>query len=214
LLNEAKQREGRAVGGGRRGQHNSGRAVAPTLTLDRVPFARFWEDFATARKVDDDTTSITLGVDGRVGRMLISAYYQYGENIERADYSSNGLLVRTDRFYRALDSAIDPATGQIQCRANIAAFGALTPEEEAAVTRLNPFGLPIHGDPESNRGCVPIDPFARNQSQAVIDYVTGGVHHRQKIEQHVFDVTLQTELAQDRPQGAILLGGGGAQPPA
>src|SRR5690606_3320781 len=126
-----------------------------------VPYTRLFEDFTPSREVSDETTSITIGFEGDIGEnMLLSAYYQYGENIEIADYSSNGLLVRTDRFYRALDSAIDPATGRIACRANLPAFGGLTPEQEAQVTRISALGQPVVADPESNRQCVPLDPFA------------------------------------------------------
>jgi iron complex outermembrane receptor protein len=174
-----------------------------------VPFNRIFEDLATAREIEDTTTSLTLGFDGDIGNdLFLSAYYQRGENEEIADYSSNGLLVRTDRFYRALDSAIDPATGRITCRANIAAYGGLTPAQEAAITRISALGQPVSGDPESNRLCVPLDPLASRLPQEVIDYVTGGVHHRQKIRQDVFDVSVQTTLGEGGTREPISLGGG------
>jgi outer membrane receptor protein involved in Fe transport len=173
------------------------------------PYTRLFEQLTPSREVNDETTSVTLGFDGDVGnRLHLSAYYQYGQNIELADYSSNGLLVRTDRFYRALDSAVDPATGRITCRANIPAFGGLTADQEAQVTRISALGLPVSADPESNRRCVPFDPFATEISQQAIDYMTGGVHHRQKIRQDVLDVSLQTELGGGGSRRPISVGGG------
>jgi iron complex outermembrane receptor protein len=173
------------------------------------PYNRLYYDFAPSREVNDETTSITTGFEGNIGENLVlSAYYQYGKNIEIADYSSNGELVRTDRFYRALDSAIDPATGQIVCRANLPQYGGLTPEQEAQITRISALGLPVSADPESNRLCVPFDPFATHLSQEAIDYITGGVHHKQKIRQDVVEVSLSSELGGDDGRRPISVGGG------
>jgi iron complex outermembrane receptor protein len=118
------------------------------LGLESFDFRRVYEQFAPTRRVDDDTTSITIGYDGEVGNDLyLSAYYQWGQNIEYADYNDNYQLPRTDRFYRALDSAIDPDTGLISCRANIPAFGGLTPEEEAQISKIAPNGREVFADP-------------------------------------------------------------------
>jgi outer membrane receptor protein involved in Fe transport len=175
-----------------------------------VPFNRVYEDLAPSRSVEDNTTSITMGFDGTIGNDLyLSAYYQRGENVEHANYSVNGLLPRTDRFYRALDSVVDPATGRIACRANVPAFGGLTPAQEAAVTKTNVQGRVVSADPESNRECVPMDPFATHLPQNVIDYVTeGGPYHRQELHQNVLDLTLQTDIGDNRRQGTISIGGG------
>ena len=183
--------------------------VAGPGVLANFPYHRLFEQLAPSREVSDDTTSVTFGFDGEIGENLrLDAYYQYGENIEVADYSSNGLLARTDRFYRALDSARDPATGRIMCRANIPAFGGLTPDQEAQVTRISALGLPVSADPESNRQCVPFDPFATEISQEAVDYITSGVHHRQKIRQDVLDVSLQSEIGGAGERRPISIGGG------
>jgi len=174
-----------------------------------VPFNRIFEDLSPSREIKDEINSFTIGFDGDIGNILtFSAYYQRGKNLEVADYSSNGQLVRTDRFYRALDSAIDPATGRIACRANIAAFGGLTPQQEAGLTRISALGQPVSPDPESNRKCVPMNPFAAKLPQEVIEYVTGGVHHRQTIRQDVFDVSVQTTLGGASGRAPIAISGG------
>ncbi|HEU4619688.1 MAG TPA: TonB-dependent receptor [Gammaproteobacteria bacterium] len=162
-----------------------------------VPFARVFEDLAPSRRVDNDTTSVTIGADAEAGKWSLSSYYQHGENVQHADYSANGELVRTDRFYRALDAAVDPATGRIVCRANIAGIGQ-TPEQDAATTKLNPFGFVIYADPTSNSECVPLDPFATHMAPEVKEYVTGGVYHKQTVKQDVFELTIQRELAESR----------------
>lgn len=173
------------------------------------PYNRVFEDLAPSRQLEDTTTTFTVGFDGEIGNdLFLSAYYQKGQNDEIADYSENGLLVRTDRLYRALDSIMDPATGRIACRANLPAFGGITPEQEALVTKQNVLGQQVFADPESNRGCIPFDPFATHLPPAVIDYVTGGIFHDQELTQDVFELTLQTDIGEDRPQGSISVGGG------
>ena len=180
-----------------------------TLGLASFPYNRVFEDLAPSRSLEDTTTTITLGFDGEIGNdLFLSAYYQMGQNDEIADYSENGLLVRTDRLYRALDSIVDPATGRIACRANLPAFGGLTPAQEAQVTKINVLGHRVFADPESNRGCIPFDPFATHLPPEVIDYVTGGIFHDQELTQDVLELTLQTDIGEDRPQGAISIGGG------
>jgi outer membrane receptor protein involved in Fe transport len=179
------------------------------LGLASFPFNRVFEDLAPSRQIEDTTTTFTVGFDGEIGNdLFLSAYFQKGQNDEIADYSENGLLVRTDRLYRALDSIIDPATGRIACRANLPAFGGLTPAQEATVTKQNPLGQPVFADPESNRGCIPFDPFATHLPPEVIDYVTGGIFHDQELTQDVLELTLQTDIGEDREQGSISIGGG------
>jgi len=173
-------------------------------------FRRVFEQFAPTRLVEDNTTSLTFGFEGEVGNdLFLSAYYQWGENIEYADYNNNYQLPRTDRFYRSLDSAIDPATGRIACRANIPAFGGLTPAQEAEISKIAPNGREVFADPLSNSLCVPMNPFAATLPAEVVDYIAGsGNYHRQRLRQDVLDVTLQTTLGESRSAGPISLGGG------
>src|SRR5690606_10421498 len=49
------------------------------LGLESVPFNRLYEQFAATRRVEDDTTSITIGFEGEIGNDLFwTAYYQWG----------------------------------------------------------------------------------------------------------------------------------------
>lgn len=181
------------------------------LDLESVPFNRVYDQLAATRSVEDDTTSFTVGFEGTVGNdLFLSAYYQWGQNIEYADYNANYQLPRMDRFYRALDSAIDPDTGQIACRANIPAFSGLTPEQEAQISKTDVHaGITVFADPLSNSLCVPFNPFGKALPQEVVDYVAGtGKYHRMDLRQDVFDVSLQTTLGKARQSGPISLGGG------
>lgn len=173
-------------------------------------FRRVFEDLAGNRGVEDNTTSLTFGFEGDIGNdLFLSAYYQWGENVEVADYNPNYRVPRTDRFYRAIDSAIDPATGLISCRANIPAFGGLTPDQEAQISKIAPNGLTVWADPLSNSMCIPFNPFGKALSPEVVDYIAGsGNYHHQQLRQDILDVTLQTTLGESRSAGPISLGGG------
>lgn len=181
-----------------------------TLGITEFDFRRSFEQLNGNRSVEDDTFSLTFGFEGEIGNdLFLTAYYQAGENIEYADYNPSYRVPRTDRFYRAIDSAIDPATGQIACRANIPAFGGLTPDQEAQVSKIAPNGRVVFADPLSNSMCVPFNPFGKDLSENVLDYIAGsGNYHRQELEQDILDVTLQTTLGEGRGAGPISLGGG------
>ena len=98
------------------------------------------------------TTQATVALDGRFGdTWRWSAYYSRGEFENNID--TPGFLLRTE-YAQAVDSVINPATGQAVCR----------------VTLSNPAS-----------GCVPINLFGEGApSQAAIDYVTGTPQQRAK----------------------------------
>lgn len=92
-----------------------------------------------------DTISATLGLEGTlVGDLKWSAFYSYGRNKSRTTNVGN---VHTARRAAALDSVIDPASGQVVCR----------------VTLTNPGLYP---------GCTPLNPFGPgSESEAAVDYI-------------------------------------------
>jgi outer membrane receptor protein involved in Fe transport len=67
----------------------------------------------------------------------------------------------------------------------------------------------VYADPRSNSECVPLNPFQTDLPDEVVDYITGGAtYHDQKLRQDVIDITLQTDIGEDRRQGPISIGGG------
>ena len=102
-------------------------------------------------------------------------------------------------------STSDPLTGRQFENNNIPAAG--TPGCGVQFSCISALGQPVWADPESARLCVPFNPFASEISQEALDYITGGVHHRQKIRQDVFDISLQTEVERSRGR-SISVGGG------
>jgi iron complex outermembrane receptor protein len=112
------------------------------------------EDTAASSRLkqDNKTYSGTLGFklgierDGMFNGWAVDGYYQYGTTRNRG-YQDGGM--RLDRIYAAVDAVVDPATGQIVCRAALVA-------------------------PQQYGDCVPINYFGQGRaSQAAVDYVTG-----------------------------------------
>jgi|HigsolmetaAR202D_1030399.scaffolds.fasta_scaffold02567_6 Outer membrane receptor for ferrienterochelin and colicins len=119
------------------------------------------------------TTQATVAFDGYTGDdWRWSAYYSHGE--AEQNFDTPGFILAQE-WAQAVDSVIDPATGQPVCR----------------VTLTNP-----------NSGCVPINLFGEGApSQAAIDYVTGTPSQRSKVTLDVFGASLRGEPFQ-MPAGA------------
>lgn len=70
----------------------------------------------TAARHGSDLVTATLGGEWHLPGWSLAGYYQYGRNHTVIDYDE---IVRIDRVYRALDSVIDPDTGQPVCRSTL-----------------------------------------------------------------------------------------------
>jgi outer membrane receptor protein involved in Fe transport len=119
-------------------------------------------------------TQGTLALDGKIGSNLRwSAYYSHGDY--RNNIDTPGFLL-TQQFANAVDSVINPATGQAVCR----------------IALSNP-----------GTNCVPINLFGLGApSQAAIDYVTGTPSMRSTTKLDVGGVSLRGEPLK-LPAGAV-----------
>jgi len=110
--------------------------------------------------------SVATGIDGEIsGDWHYNAYYQYGRNDQDLDHHGN---LRVDRIGRAIDSVIDPATGEPICLAKL--------------TNPNEF---------DNDQCVPFNPFGEGSaSQEAWDYVLDRQVQVQELRQHVLEATI------------------------
>ncbi|MEN5364460.1 TonB-dependent receptor domain-containing protein [Brevundimonas intermedia] len=111
------------------------------------------------------TTQATIALDGEFGdNWRWGAYYSHGEYENNID--TPGFLLTTN-YAQAVDSVINPVTGQAVCR----------------VTLTN-----------ANSGCVPINLFGLGApSQEAIDYVTGTPQQRTTTKLDVAGVSLRGE---------------------
>lgn len=163
------------------GDHNRGdlqisidNAFLPTAVRDAMTAAgetsftmgRF--NAETYPRIDFErvTTQATLALDGELGggAWRWGAYYSHGEFENNID--TPGFLLRTE-YAQAVDSVLDPATGQAICRVSLA---------------------------NANSGCVPINLFGLGApSQAAMDYVTGTPQQRSTTKLDVGGISLRGE---------------------
>ena len=101
-----------------------------------------------------------------------------------------------DRFFAALDSVIDPATGKPTCRSNL--DPSATPPDLHKVIHgffqftdtdnLNPADFPFTFEPGPDSGCVPFNPFDPHFNNAAsIAWMTTNTHTKGVITQSVFN---------------------------
>jgi iron complex outermembrane recepter protein len=126
-----------------------------------------------------------------------------------------------DRFFAALDSVIDPATGKATCRSNL--DPSARPPDLHKVIRgffqftdtdtLNPDDFPFTFTPGPDSGCVPFNPFDPHfNNAAAIAWMTTNTHTKGVITQSVFngffsaDVPFVQKLGTAEPLSLVLGG--------
>jgi outer membrane receptor protein involved in Fe transport len=126
--------------------------------------------------------STTVGAEASLPHdWNVEGYYQFGVNHAELTYAN---IVRLDRVYRAVDTVVDPAGGDIVCRSTLT--------------------FPTDG-------CVPADPFGPGSiSPAANAWIKEGTAEQdQRVEQHVAEITLQGQSLQ-LPAGPVTTAVGAA----
>jgi outer membrane receptor protein involved in Fe transport len=131
------------------------------------------------------------GVRGEIGNTdtwTWDAYYQIGH----ATRDQIGDDYRTQyRFLMAIDSVVDPVTGQAACRVNVASIPSA----------VYPFG---GMDPFLAQGCVPINPFGQTMSAAASDYAFDPLEEFNTIDQQVVAGSVSGDLWKGWGAGPML----------
>lgn len=110
--------------------------------------------------------SLTAALKGEIGTWNYDTYIQYGTSNRDLDIYG----YRVDRWFRGVDSVVNPATGQIVCSS----------------TLIQP-----------NDGCVPINPFGRNnESQQARDWVHDSMFLDAELKQTAAEFAIDGELMQ------------------
>ena len=123
--------------------------------------------------VDRETVRIVAGVEGTLD-ILDGIEYELSYNYGSTDVETNNYNLRLeDRFYSALDSVIDPATGDIVCRSTLdpSALPPIAPGTypvpeytTGAFTNNGKFTQFVSFTPGPNSGCAPFNPFGFNST--------------------------------------------------
>ena len=171
---------------------------APGTTFPWAPAAQttiITKDFGTQQqqriRTEAEMYRAVAGLRGDIGdteTWTWDAYYQLGH----ATRDQIGDDYRTQyRFLMAIDSVINPATGQPDCRVNVA----------NPASGVYPFaGM----DPSLVQGCAPINPFGQTMSEAASDYAFDPLEEYNTIDQQVVAGSVSGDLWQGWGAGPML----------
>jgi iron complex outermembrane receptor protein len=170
----------------------------PGTTFPWAPAAQnsiITKDFGTQQsqriRTEAEVYRFVAGVSGDLGSTeswTWDAYYQLGH----ATRDQIGDDYRTQyRFLMAIDSVINPLTGQPDCRVNVASIPSAV--------------YPFAGmDPFLAQGCTPINPFGQTMSAAAHDYAFDPLEEFNTIDQQVIAGSVQGDLWQGWGAGPML----------
>ncbi len=185
----------------------------------------FW-GFSASRDSDDlnvmpgdiverETARIVAGFEGELD-IADGIEYELSYNYGTTTVDTNNFNLRLeDRFYAALDSVVDPATGDIVCRSNLdpSALPPIAPGTfpvpvftEGAFTNNGKFTEFVSFTPGPNSGCAPFNPLGFNSTtQANADFVYVDALDVSELEQRVIFGSLAgtTSSFFELPGGAI-----------
>jgi outer membrane receptor protein involved in Fe transport len=152
-------------------------AQNPDLTLDdNIPtmVRRMVEFGARSTDLERDTVRIASGIDWEINdTWALNAYVSWGKTDQR---QQNGGQVNVERAAQAFDVVVNPETGALQCRDDLA--------------RL--------------RGCVPLNLFgAGTISAEAVDYVKVPAKVLGQVEQLITSASLVGQLPVELPGGNI-----------
>jgi iron complex outermembrane receptor protein len=165
-------------------------------TLPWAPAAQnaiITKDFSTQQNqrigTESEVRRIVLGLKGNIGDSWTwDVYYQNGH----ATRDQIGYDYRTQyRFLMAIDSVINPATGQPDCRVNVASI----PKAVYPFAGMDPFLA---------KGCVPINPFGQTMSDAAKDYAFDPLEEYNTIDQQVVAGSLSGDLWEGLGAGPMI----------
>ncbi len=176
--------------------------VAAALKANRHHAGILSEDYIELRNAEEvkrNTYRAVLDLSGDVpspsflSKLRYDGSFVYGQT--DVDDIQIGNRVE-DRFFAALDSVIDPATGKPTCRSNLDPSAA--PPDLSLVYRgttgftdtdtLDPSQYPFTFTPGPNSGCVPFNPFdPKADNRAAIAFMTTNTHTLGVITQSVLN---------------------------
>ena len=159
--------------------------------------SRFNGDFgARTNNIKRETWRYVAGFDGKFDFTPAEVSWELSYN---RGQTNNVILSRNamvpGNFEAALDTVVDPATGQIRCRVDVpsAQPDGYTPPENM-----------------TDEACVPYNPFGQQNGLASLEYVRHEAFRTHKIDQEVVSATFSLDSRRffNLPGGAIGLAGG------
>ena len=148
-----------------------------------VSMAKFFDELGN--RSADNRRELFRYVGGVEGAFAISdtdfdyeVFYGYGETTNRRR-TLNDLI--PDNLVAALDAVVDPATGEIACRSQVASAQPEGYQDPASVNGAN---------------CVPFNPFGQSSSAEARDWVSADVTREDKITQEYVGASLTFDTSE------------------
>jgi outer membrane receptor protein involved in Fe transport len=159
----------------------------------RVGFRKNFTDLGNRNEeINRETFRIVSGARGTFNDDWQYEFsVNYGQFKEENDIEGD---VNLQRFLLALDAGIDPANGQIRCRAQF--------DPAARIDYAGAGEASLNADIAA---CVPLNAFGRNPSAAARDYVVANTHASAKMTQFVVNAFVSGDSSQlfELPGGPI-----------
>ncbi|XBQ15470.1 MAG: TonB-dependent receptor [Oceanicaulis sp.] len=151
----------------------------------------------TGTDIERRTFRGVAGIEGAfdvLGGVNYEASYTYGRTQSDTEYYGDRL---NDRFFAAIDSVVDPVSGEIVCRSDL--------DPTAVPGGLDPAVFGQTFTPGANSGCVPADVFGEDISAEARAWITDTQSYSDEIEQSVVQafVSGDTDTFFSLPGGPI-----------
>jgi outer membrane receptor protein involved in Fe transport len=148
----------------------------------------------TRRKTFRAVAELDGKADAGFADVAWQASFDFGRT-RNAFHSTGGLI--PGNFNAAIDSVVDPASGQIRCRKDVpsAWYPGYAPPDPSILT---------------NETCVPFNLFGQQNSRAAIDYVSFEADRKHTIDQRVASATFNFDTGRflNLPGGPVAFAGG------
>jgi iron complex outermembrane recepter protein len=156
-------------------------------------------------EIEKELSRIVAGARGDLGDHLAYEVSANFGKLERLERTANNRMF--DRYIAAIDSVVDPVSGRIVCRSTLdpSSFNRL--RSDALATSFNPALGAVTFTPGANSGCVPFNPFTRDNSvnDAARDWIWIPTEYNIENKQTVFQgfLTYDTGAFFELPGGAV-----------
>ena len=173
-------------------------------------YNRVFEDLAPSRLIEDTTTTVTVGFDGEIGNELVlERLLPEGQErrvrrlLRERPARAHGSLLPRARLRSSIPRRVESCAART-CRRSAASRRS----RKRTVSKHQRAGPAVFADPESNRQCVPFDPFATHCRRRPSTTSRAASTTIRSSRRTCSSSRCRRDIGEGRPPGAISVGGG------
>ena len=165
-------------------------ALAGTDPADYPFIAKFLQPGGRTQDIRRQTFRIVAGLNGDFDAGFAQINWDAALNYGKVKNKiTNNSLELNNNFAAALDTVIDPRTGQAACRINVQGINS-----GVYTGTVNGSGATIN-EAAASPGCVPYNPFGLNISQGALQYAFGAFSTKDTLSQEVASLNLNFDTS-------------------